>query len=94
MDLTYLCVLSVGGILVVGLLTIVGAIVMSLLVTGLVQTGFAAASWFARVRVRRTPVEGRTAGVSTNQAVDPSFGLDARAAHELLARQAWWRLRC
>lgn len=94
MDLTYLRVLNVGGVLVVGLLTTVGAIVMSLLVSGLVQAGFAAAGWLARIRVRRTQVEGPTAGVSTNQAVDTSFGLDARAAHELLARQAWWRLRC
>lgn len=94
MDLTYLRVLSVGGMLVVGLLTTVGAIVMSLLVTGLVQAGFAAAGWLARIRVRRTQVEGRPAGVTATQAVDARFGLDARAAHEILARQAWWRLRC
>ena len=94
MDLTYLRVLSVGGILVVGLLTIVGAIVVSLLVTGLVHAGFAVAGWLARIRVRRTQVEGRTAAVSTTKAVDASFGLDTRAARELLARQAWWRLRC
>ena len=95
MDLTYLRVLSVGGMLVVGLLTTVGAFVMSLLLTGLVQAGFAAAGWLARIRARRTQVEGRTAAtVSTTKAVDASFGLDTQAAHELLARQAWWRLRC
>jgi hypothetical protein len=94
MDLTDLRVLSLGGILVVGLLTTVGAIVLSLLVTGLVQAGFAAAGWLARIRIRRMQVEARAARVSPTQAVDASFGLDARATHELLARQAWWRLRC
>jgi hypothetical protein len=94
MDLTYLRFLSVGGLLVVGLLTTVGAIVISLLVTGLVQAGFAAAGWLARSRSRRTEVEGRATVTSKTPAVDASFGRDARAAHELLARQAWWRLRC
>lgn len=94
MDLTYLRILSVGGILVVGLLTIVGSIVISLLVARVAQAGLAVGGWLGGVRIRRTEATGQAAVTSKTQAGGANFGLDARAAHELLARQAWWRLRC
>jgi hypothetical protein len=94
MDLTYLRVLSVGGILVVGLLVITGAIVISLLVAGVAQAGLAVADRLARMRIRRTGVTRQPARTSETQAVGPSLEFDRGTAHELLARQAWWRLRC
>jgi len=62
------------------------ASVLGFVVVGLVTT-------IGAVVARASEVEGRGAKVSRTQAVDASFRLDA-ADHALLARQAWWRLRC
>ena len=94
MDLTYLSILSVGGILVVGLLTVVGAIVISLLVAGVAQAGLAAGGHLTRMRTHRAEVTDQAGGTSGTRAGSANFGHDAQVAHELLARQAWWRLRC
>lgn len=93
MNLTELRVAGILGFVVVGLVTTIGAVVVSLLVAGAVRAGLAVGGWLTDMRARASEVEGRGAEVSTTRAVDASFRLDA-ADHALLARQAWWRLRC
>ena len=92
MDLTYLRILSVGGIFVVGVLTIVGAIVISLAVARVAEVGLAVGGWLVRLRTGRADVAGQATAASTGQAVGPGFESDAGTAHDLLARQA--RVRC
>jgi hypothetical protein len=94
MDVTYVRLLHLGGILVLGLLATVGVTVVSLLVSGAVRGGLAAVGWLARIRTDRPEAKGGAVGTSTTRGVQAGLGLDAPAAHALLARQAWWRLRC
>jgi hypothetical protein len=90
MDVTEVRVLGIVGIIVVGLVTTVGAVALSLLAAGMVQVGLGLAHWLERVRgaigsVPVTPMRG--SGVEQPLPLTP-------ADHALLARQAWWRLRC
>jgi hypothetical protein len=89
MDFTDFRVAAVAGMIVVGVLTTVGAFVVSFLVAGVVRTGLAIAKWATGVQVRpsRETVNGL-------RGVEKNVRLVGAADHALLARQAWWRLRC
>ena len=93
MDLTELRVASVLGFVVVGLVTTIGAVMVSLLVAGVVRAGLAVGRWLTGMWAHASEVEDRAAETSKTRTVDVRFRLDA-ADHALLARQAWWRLRC
>jgi hypothetical protein len=83
--------LQVGGgvgFVLVGLVTTIGAFAVSLLVSSVVHAGFSVAGWLGRNRRRA----GGTVTPSTTR-INESFRLGA-ADHALVARQAWWRLRC
>jgi len=81
--------LGVGGMILVGVLTTVGAFVVSFLVAGAIRTGLAVAKW---VTGARACASHKT--VDTPRGVDTNVRLAGAADHALLARQAWWRLRC
>jgi hypothetical protein len=91
MDLTEFRIAGIVGVMLVGLLTTVGAFTASFAVAGLVRAGLAIAK-------RVSAIQAGTAGE-----LRPSFGsrrgvargaLASAADNALLARQAWWRLRC
>jgi hypothetical protein len=81
--------LGVAGMILVGVLTTVGAFVVSFLVAGAIRTGLAIAKWATGARAC-----ARHATVDTPPGVDTNVRLAGAADHALLARQAWWRLRC
>jgi hypothetical protein len=93
MDLIELRILGVLGIAVVALVSAVGAAAASLLTAGAVQAGLAVAGWLGRIRSGATEVRERVVETAKTRPADGNFRLDA-ADHALLARQAWWRLRC
>lgn len=84
--------LQVGGgvgFALVGLVTTIGAFAVSLLVSSVVHAGLSVAGWLGRNRRRARG----TVTPSTTSPINESFRLGA-ADHALVARQAWWRLRC
>jgi hypothetical protein len=93
MDLTELRIVGVLGFVVVGVLTTVGAVVTSL-VAGAVQAGLRVAGWLGSIRSRAAETGSDVATATGSPAVGGSLRLDRPADHALLARQAWWRLRC
>ena len=93
MSLSGLGILSVVGIVVVGVVATVGAMAVAWLVAGAVQAGFAVAKWLGRVRTSAKATKGAATATSWVPVVPEDLRLDA-ATHALLARQAWWRLRC
>lgn len=82
-------VAGVAGMILVGVLTTVGAFVVSFLVAGVVRTGLAIAKWATGVQVRPSRET-----VNALRGVEKNVRLVGAADHALLARQAWWRLRC
>ena len=94
MSLPELRTMSVRGFVLVGLVTTVGAAVVSLLVAGVVQAGLTIDGWLARLRLRDAEAGGHAATTAETRAVGGSLRLNGSADHALLARQAWWRLRC
>jgi hypothetical protein len=92
MDLTEFRLAGAAGVVVVGLLTTVAAFVVSFVVAGVVRAGLAIAKCVSVSHARDAGESGPT--------VDPPRGVEQRARlavaadHALLARQAWWRLRC
>jgi hypothetical protein len=102
MDVTDIRVLSTVGLLVVGVVTVVGAMAVSLLAAWLIEASVAAAAWFARLRSR---VGGapRPARTDLARGALPGLGFEVEGEHALLARQAqhapqvpqasWWA-RC
>ena len=93
MDFTDFQVAGVAGMILVGVLTTVGAFVVSFLVAGVVQTGLAIAKWATGVQARPSP-ETVDAPRGVEKGVEKNVRLAGAADHALLARQAWWRLRC
>jgi hypothetical protein len=89
MDFTEFRVAGVAGIILVGVLITVGAFVVSFLVAGVVWTGLAIAKWATGVQARPS-----REWADALRGVDKNVRLAAAADHALLARQAWWRLRC
>lgn len=89
MDFTDFQVAGVAGMIVVGVLTTVGAFVVSFLVAGVVRMGLAIAKWATGVQARPSPET-----VDAPRGVEKNVRLAGAADHALLARQAWWRLRC
>ena len=89
MDFTDFRVAGVAGMILVGVLTTVGAFVVSFLVAGVIRTGLAIAKWVtgAQARPSRETVDAL-------RGVEKNVRLAGAADHALLARQAWWRLRC
>lgn len=89
MDFTDFQVAGVAGMILVGVLTTVGAFVVSFLVAGVVRMGLAIAKWATRVQARpsREPADAL-------RGVEKNVRLAGAADHALLTRQAWWRLRC
>jgi hypothetical protein len=83
-------VLSVAGILVVGLVAAAGAVAVSTLAAWLMRVGHALVVRAVRIAGPAAVPGGRGTPVATRPA---GGGLDPQA-HALLARQAWWRLRC
>ena len=81
--------LGVAGMILVGVLTMVGAFVVSFLVAGAIRTGLTIAKWVTGARACASH-----ATVDTPRGVDTNVRLAGAADHALLARQAWWRLRC
>jgi hypothetical protein len=94
MDLTELRIVGVLGFVVAGVLTTVGAVVTSLLVAGAAQAGLRGAGRLGSIRSRAAETGSDVATATRSPAVGGSFRLDRPADHALLARQAWWRLRC
>jgi len=92
MDLTEIRVAGVVGMVLVGVLTAVGAFAVSFLVAGVVRAGLTVAKWVRGVNAPTTGAEDR-AGAADRSAERASRLADG-AEHVLLARQAWWRLRC
>ena len=89
MDVTDIRLLNTVGILVVGVVTVAGAMAVSFLAAWLVETGLAVAGWVGRLRNR--------AGESPRPAwIDPTRGASPGGEHALLTRQApeASRLRC
>jgi hypothetical protein len=93
MDVTNIRVLSAVGLLVVGVVTVAGAMAVSFLAAWLIDSGLAVIAWVERLRGKggEPPRPART---ELARGVSPGLGFDAGAEHALLARQAWWRLRC
>ena len=89
MDFTDFRVAGVAGMILVGVLTTVGAFVVSFLVAGVVRMGLAIAKWATGVQARPSR---ETADAL--RGVEKNVRLAGAADHALLARQAWWRLRC
>jgi hypothetical protein len=89
MDFTDFRVARVAGMILVGILTTVGAFVVSFLVAGVVRTGLAIAKWVTAVQARPS-----RKAVEALRGVEKNVRLAGAADHALLARQAWWRLRC
>ena len=89
MDFTDFRVAVVAGMILVGVLTTVGAFVVSFLVAGVIRTGLAIAKWVTGVHGRPSPET-----VDALRGVEKNVRLAGAADHALLARQAWWRLRC
>jgi hypothetical protein len=89
MDFTDFQVAGVAGMLLVGVLTTVGAFVVSFLVAGVIRTGFTIAKWVTGAQAR--PSQER---VDALRGGEKNVRLAGAADHALLARQAWWRLRC
>ena len=77
-----------------GLVTTVGAVVASLLVAGAVQAGLRVAGWLGSLRSRAAGAGGKAATATVSPDAGRSLRLGRPADHALLARQAWWRLRC
>ena len=89
MEFTDFRVAGVAGMILVGVLTTVGAFVVSFLVAGVVRTGLAIAKCATGVQAcpsRET--------VNALRGVEKNVRLAGAADHAMLARQAWWRLRC
>jgi hypothetical protein len=78
---------------VAGLATVVGAVVASLLAAAVVRAGLSVGGWLTAAWAHASAVEGRGEKAAKAAPRHSSFPLDA-ADHALLARQAWWRLRC
>jgi hypothetical protein len=93
MDIIEIRLLSTLGILVVGVLTTAGAITLSVLAAGVVQAGFAIGGWLRRLRTPATGSTGPMGASPIASAMGPRLHGPA-GDHALLARQAWWRLRC
>jgi hypothetical protein len=91
MSLTELRVAGVLGFVVVGLIT---TVVVSLLVAGAVQAGLRVAGWLGSIRSRAAEGRSDVATATEMPVVPRSLRLERPADHSLLARQAWWRLRC
>lgn len=89
MDFTEFRVAGVTGMILVGVLTAVGAFVVSFLVAGAIRTGLAIGKWVTGARACASQ-----AAVDTPRGEGTNVRLAAAADHALLARQAWWRLRC
>jgi hypothetical protein len=89
MDFTDFRVAGVAGMILVGVLTMVGAFVVSFLVASAIRTGLAIAKWVTGVQARPSR---ETADAL--RGVEKNVRLAGAADHVLLARQAWWRLRC
>ena len=81
--------LGVAGMILVGVLTVVGAFVASFLVAGAIRAGLAVAKWVTGARACASH-----ATVDSPRGVETHVRLAGAADHALLARQAWWRLRC
>jgi hypothetical protein len=94
MSLTALRVMDVLGFAVVGLVTTIGAAVVTLLAGGVARAGLAAAGWLASIRLRPPETGGRAVNSAETLPVDRRSRPDRSVDHALLARQAWWRLRC
>ncbi len=94
MSLTELRIVGVLGFVLFGVVTTIGAVVASLLVAGAVQAGLRIAGWLGSLRSRAAGVGGDVATATVSPAAGRSLGLDRPADHALVARQAWWRLRC
>lgn len=92
MDITQIRLLGVGGLLVVGIVTVAGALAASFLAAWLIDASLAVAAWIGRIR--GGPAKPPAARADRARAIRGSPGFDAGAEHVLLARQAWWRLRC
>jgi hypothetical protein len=92
MDLTGMRVAGVVGMVLVGVLTAVGAFAVSFLVAGVVRAGFTVANWVSGINVPTTGA-GDRAGAA-DRSVERGSRLADGAEHALLARQAWWRLPC
>jgi hypothetical protein len=102
MDVTDIRVLSAVGLLVVGVVTVAGAMAVSFLAAWLIETGLAVAAWFKRLR-GRTGELPRPARADQARGALPGLGFDVEGKHALLARQAQqapqvpqasWRVRC
>lgn len=89
MEFTDFRVAGVAAMILVGVLTTVGAFVVSFLVAGVVRTGLAIAKWATGVQARPSRET-----VNALRGVEKNVRLAGAADHALLARQAWWRLRC
>ena len=102
MDITDIRVLSAVGLLVVGVVTVAGAMAVSLLAAWLIEAGLAAAAWFARLRGRGGKLP-RPARADRARGTTPGLGFDVEGEHAPLARhvqqaprvpQASWGVRC
>jgi ABC-type amino acid transport system permease subunit len=89
MDFTDFRVAGAAGMTLVGVLITVGAFVVSFLVAGVIRTGLAVAKWLAGMQAHPS-----RATVDALRGVEKNVRLTGAADHALLARQAWWRLRC
>jgi len=76
------------GFVVAGVLTTVGAVLASLLVSSAVQGALTVARWIARSRSG----SGSLAPAARRERL--AARLDPKAEDALLVRQAWWRLPC
>ena len=73
----------------IGALVAGGMIVVSFLVAGVIRAGLAIAKWATGVQARPSRKT-----VDALRGVEKNVRLAGAADHALLARQAWWRLRC
>jgi uncharacterized membrane protein YphA (DoxX/SURF4 family) len=89
MDLTEFQVTGAAGMILVGVLTTVGAFVVSFFMAGAIRTGLAIAKWATGAQAC-----ANRATVDAPRAVAKNVRLAGAADRALLARQAWWRLRC
>jgi hypothetical protein len=89
MDFMDFRVAGVAGMILVGVLTTVGAFVVSFLVAGVVRMGLAIAKWATGVQAHPSRET-----VDALRSVEKNVRSAGAVDHALLARQAWWRLRC
>ena len=92
MNVAHVPILAVAGLVAIALVATASVALVSWVAAWLARISWALAAPADRFR---SPARSAAPRVESTAGAGPvgTFGLDA-GAHNLLARQAWWRLRC